>query len=174
MRRGTKLYNLILPLWLLWMMPSLLWLFTLPANFIVDLTVSAVALRLSGAREIKKALKTSIVQTWLWGFAADFAGAAMMLAPELARSFCDGGPFRVWLDCLARDLTVNPAGSLSSMLWTLASIALSAFVIYRKNYNVCFRRAELTDKQRRCASLALAAVTAPWFFFLSAGAFDRL
>lgn len=39
-----------------------------------------------------------------------------MLAPELARSFCDGGPFRVWLDCLARDLTVNPAGSLSSML----------------------------------------------------------
>lgn len=52
--RGTKLCNLILPLWLLLMMPSLLWLFTLPANFIVDLTVSAVALRLSGAREIKK------------------------------------------------------------------------------------------------------------------------
>ena len=149
-------------------MPSLLWLFTLPANFIVDLTVSAATLRLSGARGIKKALKTSIVQTWLWGFAADFAGGAMMLAPELVRSFCDGGPFRVWLDCLARDLTVNPAGSLSSMLWTLASIALSGFVIYRKNYNVCFRRAELTDAQRRRVSLALALFTAPWLFLLPA------
>lgn len=171
MKRGVKLYNLILPLWLMLMIPSLYWLFTLPANFIVDLTVSAVALRLSGAREIKKALRTSIVHTWLWGFAADFAGTAMMLAPELARSFCDGGPFRVWLDGLARDLTINPAVDPTSLLWTLASIALSSFIIYRKNYNVCFRRAELTDKQRRCVSLALAVVTAPWFFFLSAGSF---
>ena len=59
-RRGTKLYNLILPLWLLWIFPQT-WLVVLPANFIVDLLVSALALRFAGARGIAGVLKFSIL-----------------------------------------------------------------------------------------------------------------
>ena len=80
MGRGTKLYNLILPLWLLWIFPQT-WLVVLPANFIVDLLVSALALRFAGARGIAGVLKFSILRTWLCGFAADAAGTALMAAP---------------------------------------------------------------------------------------------
>ena len=83
MRRGTKLYNLILPLWLLWIFPQT-WLVVLPANFIVDLLVSALALRFAGARGIAGVLKFSILRTWLCGFAADAAGTALMAAPLFA------------------------------------------------------------------------------------------
>ena len=61
---------------------------------------------------------------------------------------------------------------LAMYYWTpvagFLGVALSAFVIYGLNYNFCFRRAELTDAQRRRVSLALALFTAPWLFLLPA------
>ena len=171
--RGTKLYNLILTLWLL-LMPSLLWLFTLPADFIVDLTVSAVALRLSGAREIEKGAQDFNRTYAAMGLRRGFrrrgddarAGAGPFFLRRravqgLARLPCarlDGKPRREPL-IHAVDAGLNRPFGIRHL--------------QEEYYNVCFRRAELTDKQRRCASLALAVLTAPWFFFLSAGALER-
>lgn len=81
MKRHTiRLYNLIFPIWIFWMVPSLLWLLLLPANFLWDSLVLLAAagwLRLQGKKEL---WKRSIVKVWLIGFAADFAGAALSLA----------------------------------------------------------------------------------------------
>lgn len=80
MKRHTiRLYNLIFPIWIFWMVPSLLWLLLLPANFLWDSLVLLAAagwLRLQGKKEL---WKRSIVKVWLIGFAADFAGAALSL-----------------------------------------------------------------------------------------------
>ncbi len=167
MGRGTKLYNLILPLWLLWIFPQT-WLVVLPANFIVDLLVSALALRFAGARGIAGVLKFSILRTWLCGFAADAAGTALMAAPLFAEALLPEAARPRWSDMLSYPLTMNPFESPAALLWTLGCVALSAFVIYGLNYNFCFRRAELTDAQRRRVSLALALFTAPWLFLLPA------
>lgn len=59
MRGRVKLYNLILPLWLLWLFPQT-WIIVLPANFAVDLLVSALALRLAGTRGITAVLKKNL------------------------------------------------------------------------------------------------------------------
>ena len=166
-RRGTKLYNLILPLWLLWIFPQT-WIVVLPANFIVDLLVSALALRFAGAREIAAVLKKSILRTWLCGFAADAAGSALMAAPLIAEGFLPEAAQRRWSDALSYPVTMNPFISPAALLWTLGCISLSAFIIYGLNYKFCFRRAELTDAQRRRVSLALALFTAPWLFLLPA------
>lgn len=168
MKRGVKLCNLILPIWLLWLVPTA-WIFILPANFVIDLTVSALALRLSGVGGIGKVLKVSILRTWLCGFAADFAGTALMLSPLIiSETVLKNAPGCEWAEKLAYRLTVNPFGGALSLLWTFASVALAAFVIYRLNYKFCFRRAEMSDAQRGRVSLALAAFTAPWLFFLPA------
>ena len=78
MKRHTiRLYNLIFPIWIFWMVPSLLWLLLLPANFLWDSLVLLAAagwLRLQGKKEL---WKRSIVKVWLIGFAADFAGAGV-------------------------------------------------------------------------------------------------
>ena len=100
MGRGTKLYNLILPLWLLWIFPQT-WLVVLPANFIVDLLVSALALRFAGARGIAGVLKFSILRTWLCGFAADAAGTALMAAPLFAEPLLPEAARPRWSDMLS-------------------------------------------------------------------------
>ena len=138
MGRGTKLYNLILPLWLLWIFPQT-WLVVLPANFIVDLLVSALALRFAGARGIAGVLKFSILRTWLCGFAADAAGTALMAAPLFAEPLLPEAARRRWSDMLSYPLTMNPFESPAALLWTLGCVALSAFVIYRLNYNAAGR-----------------------------------
>ena len=82
-RHTTRLYNLIFPIWIFWMVPSLLWLLLLPANFLWDSLVLLAAagwLRLQGKKEL---WKRSIVKVWLIGFAADFAGAALSLVVML-------------------------------------------------------------------------------------------
>ena len=138
----------------------------LPANFAIDLLVSALALRFAGVREIAAVLKKSILRTWLCGFAADAAGTVLMTAPVIAEGFLPEAARRRWSDLLSYPLTMNPFESPAALLWTLGCIALSAFVIYGLNYKFCFRRAELTDAQRRRVSLALALFTAPWLFLL--------
>ena len=66
MKRHTiRLYNLIFPIWIFWMVPSLLWLLLLPANFLWDSLVLLAAagwLRLQGKKEL---WKRSIVKVWL-------------------------------------------------------------------------------------------------------------
>ena len=37
-KKEIRLYNVILPIWMLWIVPPL-WLIILPANFIIDFTV---------------------------------------------------------------------------------------------------------------------------------------
>ena len=85
MGRGTKLYNLILPLWLLWIFPQT-WLVVLPANFIVDLLVSALSRCASRARARNRGsfeiFDSSHVALRLR--AADAAGTALMAAPLFA------------------------------------------------------------------------------------------
>lgn len=44
-KKEIRLYNVILPIWMLWIVPPL-WLIILPANFIIDFTVFILHLSL--------------------------------------------------------------------------------------------------------------------------------
>lgn len=160
MRRGAKLYNVILPLWLLWLFPQT-WFLVLPATFLTDLAISAAAMRFAGVTGIGKALKVSILRTWLCGFAADCAGTALLLLPLIVSAAM---PDLTRIERLANSLTANPFADRCALLWAAAAVALSAFLICTLNRGFCLRRTELTDRQRRRVSIALALFTAPWFF----------
>ena len=45
MTKKVRLYNVVFPIWLLWIVP-VTWLVVLPANFIIDLAIILIALRL--------------------------------------------------------------------------------------------------------------------------------
>ena len=67
------LYNMIFPLWLLWIIPST-WIVILPANFLIDLAVLLITmhcLKISGRKEI---IKRSVWKIWVFGFISDFIG----------------------------------------------------------------------------------------------------
>ncbi len=160
MKKQTRIYNIILPIWILLLFPQLL-VFVIPGNLIVDCAVLWFALL-----ALKHAQKGAVVKKlwwklWLLGFAADAIGVAwMFLGWLLAIPFGDW-----WVDTLSYILH-NPFGHPLAFLWTLAGVALAGVCIYFFDKRA-MRSCELLDgRQRHAAALAMAIVTAPWLFLI--------
>lgn len=152
MKKDVKVYNVLLPIWMLIFFPTT-WIVVIPGNFLIDLLVLAIALRALHVEDYKECIKKSILKVWLLGFAADFIGAAPMFIPVFAD----------WE--ISNDLTMNPFGSIGAFLWTTACIAIAAVCIYCFNKKIALKKCDLTDIQRRKASLAMAIATAPYLFY---------
>ena len=161
MKREIRLYNVILPVWLLWLFPQV-WLIVLPGNLLTDglaLLLTLAALK----RADKKALmKTLIWKFWLRGFAADFAGVAWLVLGMLTAALTTG---TVWEDGM-NYVMHNPFGHPIAFCWTLAAAAVSGVCIYRLDRSALERAEGLTDRERRVIALTMAVVTAPWTFFI--------
>ena len=72
-RCGVRLYNMILPVWLLWILPPV-WLIILPANLLIDTAVLFCVLLAQGRRDKRRVMKRMWWRIWLRGFAGDAAG----------------------------------------------------------------------------------------------------
>ena len=152
----TKIYNILLPLWLLIFLPSYLWLALIPLNYIID----RVVLRWSLGDMPDKGLFCR-KHTWkicLAGFLSDFAGALILLIisiplAELNEKLYDIG-HAIMLDPFS-----NPAG----LLIVVASIAVSAVCIYSLDKWI-LGRAGLDPEQVKRSALRLALITAPYLY----------
>ena len=84
---NTRLYNLLLPLWLLIFIPSWLWLLLIPANYLIDRVVLKWSL---GDMEERGLFCRK--HTWkicLAGFVSDFIGALILLAAAMLMTGAD-------------------------------------------------------------------------------------
>ena len=79
-----KLYNILFPIWLLWIFPTM-WLIIMPANLIIDALVIILTLKFLKITDIKAVLKTVIWRTWVCGFLADFVGCLLRLFSGFCR-----------------------------------------------------------------------------------------
>ena len=158
--KQTRLYNVIFPIWLLFLVPAV-WLVVLPANLLIDCLVVLFTLMALKHTQKKAVLKQVWLGVWLMGFAADFVGALLLLpamfltsaVPKDIRPLIEPVMYNCWKSPLA-------------FLWTAAAVAVSGACIYfldRFGMRSC---AELTDRERHIAALTLAVVTAPWLFFI--------
>ncbi len=161
MKKQTRIYNLILPVWFIMAIPSPLWLAVLPGNLLVDCAVLLVCLL-----DLKHVQKKAVVKQlwwkfWLSGFAADAVGVVWMLLGTLGYiPFGDG-----WENTVSH-VTHNPFHNPWAFLWTLAGVAVAGVCIYlfdKRNMRSC---QALTERERRVIALSMAIVTAPWLFFI--------
>lgn len=147
MRQQTRLYNVLFPVWMLFLWPSV-WLILLPGNFLIDSLVLLLAMTALGYAGRRAVWKSAIVKVWGFGFAADLAGAAVTLV--------------LWglSDRLAPQWNVFliPGGQLL----VLPGIAVAGVLIYFLNRRFSFRKTQLTAGQIHRLSLALAVFTAPY------------
>lgn len=162
-----SLYNIIFPIWMLWLFP-LTWLFILPANFIIDSVVLLLALKFLKVGEWKQIYKRSVVKIWIFGFLADIAGAVMMLTVILTDSLlASESPMgQWWHQHLTNTVTSNPFSNIYSFLWTTICVAVSVFLIYLFNVKISFRKLPLKQALKRKLALVLAIFTAPYLFYL--------
>lgn len=158
--KQTRLYNVIFPIWLLFMVPAV-WLIVLPANLIVDCAVVLLTLTALKHTQKKAVLKQVWWGVWLMGFAADFVGALFLLPAMFMAGYLPE-PWDSWITPVMYNCWKSPV----ALLWTAAAVVLSGVCIYffdRWGMRSC---AELTNRERHIVALTVAIVTAPWMFFI--------
>lgn len=158
--KQTKLYNVILPIWLLLLFPQM-WLIVVPGNLIVDCAVLLITLAVLKHQKKRTVLKQLWWKFWLLGFAADAIGVAwMMLGWTFSFPFGDG-----WEDTVGH-IAHNAFAHPAAFLWTLAGTAIAGACIYFFDKKAMSKCDLLTGRERHVIALAMAIVTAPWLFFV--------
>lgn len=160
MKKQTRLYNIILPIWLLWLVPQV-WLAILPGNLAVDCLVLFLTLLAMKHGRKGAVLKQLWWKIWLLGFAADAVGVAWMLLGLFL------GEWSPWLDRNLSSVIHDSFGSPLAFCWTLAGVILAGACIYFFDKRAMRSCALLTAGQRHIAALVLAIVTAPRSFLYS-------
>lgn len=162
MKKEARLYNVILPIWILWLFPQL-FLFVAPANLAVDCAVMAVTLTALKHRGKGAVLKQLWWKFWLLGFAADFVGVLVLLPGAILPDLLDSAP---WTYDVSMSIIANPFMHPAAFLWTLGGIALAGVCIYFFDKRAMKKCGLLTDREKHVVALTMAIVTAPWLFLV--------
>ena len=141
--KTTKLYNVIFPIWMLYLFP-VAWLVVLPGNFLVDSLVLLGALYALRVQDKKQIYKRYIVKAFFFGLLADLVGTAFLFLTALV--FEVGGP-----------MCDSPTVTVPAML-------ISAGCIFLSDYFITFRRME--KPLGRKLALIFAVATAPYTFLI--------
>ena len=159
--KTTRLYNIILPIWLLVWWPSWLWLLLIPANYLVDSLVSYLSMKKLGIEDCRQKTLKHSWKICLIGFLSDFAGAAFLLAVLYLTDIIlpnEAG------EAIAYGLSWKP--NLYSVLIILTAIAISGFLIYVLNRRMLKKDPDLSPEQVQKIALNLAIFTAPYLFLI--------
>ena len=159
----VRLYNMIMPLWLIVAFMPQLWLIALPANWLIDFLVLWLTMKvLKFERPASHAVRI-VWLTWVFGFAADILGGLLMIAPDFGMNIARDSVFYG----ITRVL-YNPFYDIWSFLWTTLGVAVTAVLIFMYNRYIVLRKEDMTDVQKRKTALSLAVFTAPYLFYLPA------
>ncbi len=164
-KKNVTLYNLIFPIWLLWLLPTT-WIVILPANFLVDLLVVVLTLKYLKVQGLKQKVKQVIFKVWIFGFLADFIGTAAMFMANAIDFDYNTKLGKWWYNNLSNPVSYNPFQGIYSFLWVTACIIITAFFIYLFNYKICLKKSNLEGIQKKKLALSLAVFTAPYLFYL--------
>jgi len=142
MSRESKLYNVIFPVWLLWLYP-LLWLIVIPGNFLIDSLVLLASMYILKINDKKQFYKKSILKIFSFGILSDIIGTLYMFLMMFI-------------------FEIGTMGDELSL--TIPGVFISAVMIFIFNYFITFRK--IDNKQRLKLAIIFAVVTAPYTFLI--------
>lgn len=158
--KNVKLYNMILPIWMLLLSPGMWWL-TIVGNLIIDSVLLLVSMKILKIKDIKFNFKKSFLKIYLMGFAADFISCVPMLIPMF---FSESNS--IFINKLIEGLLNNPFSNVYSFIWVTICVLITGIVIYLFDYKVALNKSGLDDIQKKKISLIMAIFTAPYLFYL--------
>ena len=156
--KTVTLYNVIFPIWFLWILP-MCWIFILPANLVIDSLVIVLTLKYLHCHDILSTLGAVILRVWLLGFAADLVGAGLLLLSVSLFSTQATAE-------IGAALIANPFSHPAALLVTVLSIAVVGVLIYWAARKFTLRRAALSEADCKKLALSLAIFTAPYTFLI--------
>lgn len=161
-KNDLRLYNLLLPIWALLLLPPL-WLIVIPGNFLIDSAVLLISLRCLHAEGRKDIYKKSILKVFCFGFLSDLLGCLLLFLSQLLDAFEPLGEW--WYQNMTNTIAMNPFENIFAFLYVLAALVLSGGCIYLLNLRFSFRKTGLSPALQKRLSLLLALFTAPYLFF---------
>ncbi|MCI8442293.1 MAG: hypothetical protein HFG27_07170 [Provencibacterium sp.] len=159
-KNNVRLYNLLLPLWALLLLPQL-WLIVIPGNFLIDSAVLLLSLHFLHIEGKKEIYKRSILKIFLFGFLSDLAGSLLLFLSQLVDAYFGDW----WYQNMTNAIAMNPFENIFAFLYVLAALLLSGGCIYLLNRRFSFRKTSLSPALQKRLSLLLAVFTAPYLFF---------
>ena len=152
MKSEIKLYNMIFPLWAVYLFP-LFWIVILPVNFIIDSIVFLIAMAALHVTEKKAKYRKCILRIWGYGFLADIIGAGVLLL-MLAFGY------------VGSDIVYNPLSSPLAFLFTSVGVVLAGVCIYLFNSKKVLPLIDLGSKKANQIALISAIFTAPYAMYI--------
>ncbi len=165
--KQTKLYNIILPIWLLVLFPQV-WLIVIPGNLAIDCLVLFVTLAALKHTQKKTVMKRLWWKFWLLGFASDAVGVVWLLlgmVPATGWFPMSSSFVNLWNDTVG-NIVGNSFSHWTSFLWMLIAVTLAGVCIYFFDKRAMRSCDQLSDREKHIVALTMAIVTAPWTFFI--------
>ena len=167
-KKDVKLFNMIFPMWMLWIFPPF-FLICAAANFIIDSAVVLISNKILKFPNVFKKYRKCILLVWIFGFLADIVGGIYLFGIsqliDLFHNFGDSARTIAW------GISYNPFGHPLAFLITCTSIVLSGYLIFLFNYKISLNKLDINQKQKKQLAIILALVTAPYLFLLPIGLF---
>ena len=173
MKKDIKLYNMILPPYMLMTFVPAIAIFSIVGNFVIDSLVLLIISFIIFKKINKDFYKKRILKVWSLGFAGDFVGVLyLFIGSEIGYNYINSNIYA------PNDLTYSIMDSLNnvtnhpdsvsfySICFLASAIFISSIAIFLFDYFIAFRKSEMTKKQRLLSSLAFAVFTAPYTFLL--------
>lgn len=153
-----KLYNIIFPIWILFIVPPVI-LIILPSNFIIDSLVLILTLKILKIDNVKKIYKKTIFKIWIFGFLSDIIGAIFLLISQFI-------PGEFWHNNILAPLMWNPFENIYSFIYCTIGILISGILIYLFNKKITLKNINISNKFKKKIAFSLALITAPYLFYL--------
>jgi len=155
--KRMKLYNLIFPIYMLWLIPPLFFIVAI-LNFIIDSIVVLITNKILKIKNSFLKYKKVILKVWFFGFIADFIGALFLFGMSGLFSNLDI-PIKYNID-------YNPFGNIYAFIITLLGIIIAGLLIFIFNKKICFKKVDITEREKYILSLTMSIATAPYLFLL--------
>ena len=162
--KDIRLYNILLPLWLIIWVPSWLWLILIPGNYLIDRLV--VTLSLKGMEDRNAFCRKHTWKICLAGFFSDFVGCLILLPVLFFGAFLPEGS-EFW-ENFYTGVMFNPFANILSLILVLAAIAVAAWIIYRLDRKI-LTKAGLAVETAKKAARNMAIFTAPYLLLVPFG-----
>ena len=148
MQSDSRLYNILFPIWLFYLIPTSIWLIIFPANFIIDSLVLYIAMKHYATDGFADVWRKSILRIWGIGFVSDLAGAFLILAVEFLRGYMLP--------------SINTFYFPGVTIIAIPGVLLSGLLIYKLDRRYAFKKCNIEMGLAQKLSLALSIFTAPY------------
>ena len=161
MKREVRLYNMMMPIWLVVVFP-ITWIPVLISNFLIDTVVVAILLNVFDLPGKMQIWKKSIVKIWLFGMISDIIGGGCMFFGSELFNWAE-------LDDISQKIDFDPFGNVFSLLFVLLCMALTSVIIYFLDSRLGFRKTGVEKLYQKKMALWISTITTPWLFLFPSG-----